>query len=377
MRIIYVLPKANFFSEGMRGRVSHALGVVRGLGANGIDVTVVSGPGLREFLPDERTVEVATTTSRRWLEDLKTAIGRELDRHDEPTTVIVRYAVSNAFRIVGLMRERRDRVSWCFEVNSLAFHQLSRLPTPLRKLILAVERRIVGAADSRYLISERIRRDLSPREATPRDIVVPNGGPAPIELPSRQGHRAYRFVFFGIYQSYYNIEILLRGFRAARQRGLDAELHFFGAGAQQARIRSAANTHDDVFEHGRYRIEELTSTELAVDDCTLLLPFASVRENDIRSPIKLYEYMATGLPIIASRTRQILTTLEHARTGWLVDADDPGEWCDAMLRLHSDAELRRSLSAAMQAIYPEHTWPRRMARLYAALESNRQGDTRR
>ena len=48
-KILYVLPKSNYFSQGSRGRVTHALGITSGLLANGVSVHLLSGIGVAEF----------------------------------------------------------------------------------------------------------------------------------------------------------------------------------------------------------------------------------------------------------------------------------------------------------------------------------------
>ncbi|MBP1779163.1 MAG: glycosyl transferase group 1, partial [candidate division NC10 bacterium] len=82
------------------------------------------------------------------------------------------------------------------------------------------------------------------------------------------------------------------------------------------------------------------------------------------SPTKLFEYMAMGKGIVASKLEQIGEILSHGQTAWLVTPGDPGELADAILVLAQDAELRRTLGAAARAAVVErHTWTAHVKRI--------------
>jgi glycosyltransferase involved in cell wall biosynthesis len=75
------------------------------------------------------------------------------------------------------------------------------------------------------------------------------------------------------------------------------------------------------------------------------------------SPLKLFEYMAAGRAVVASRTGQATGVVEHGRTGWLCEPGDPAALADALATLAADPVLRRRLgAAARQAVCRAHTW---------------------
>jgi len=75
------------------------------------------------------------------------------------------------------------------------------------------------------------------------------------------------------------------------------------------------------------------------------------------SPTKLFEYMAMGRGIVASRLGQIGEVLEHERTALLVEPGNVNELKDAIGRLSSSKELRERLgAAARRAAVERHTW---------------------
>ena len=53
-------------------------------------------------------------------------------------------------------------------------------------------------------------------------------------------------------------------------------------------------------------------------------------ENFYFSPLKLFEYMAVGKPVVASRIGQIQEVIQDAETGLLVRPGDPGDLVEKM-----------------------------------------------
>ncbi|MBU1041538.1 MAG: glycosyltransferase [Proteobacteria bacterium] len=70
---------------------------------------------------------------------------------------------------------------------------------------------------------------------------------------------------------------------------------------------------------------------------------ASRREG---SPNVVLEAMASGLPVVASRTGGIPDLVEHGRTGLLTVPEDPDDIARALILLLTDRELRTSMGAA-------------------------------
>ena len=87
------------------------------------------------------------------------------------------------------------------------------------------------------------------------------------------------------------------------------------------------------------------------------------------SPTKLFEYMAMGRGIVASRLDQIGEVLEDGRTALLVPPADANALADALARLIRDPALGAALgAAARQEAVAHHTWRAHVARTRDALE---------
>ena len=75
------------------------------------------------------------------------------------------------------------------------------------------------------------------------------------------------------------------------------------------------------------------------------------------SPTKIFEYMAMGKGIVASRLEQIAEVLEHGETAWLVTPGDVNELAEAIALLALNPAKRKALGeAARRAAVERHSW---------------------
>jgi glycosyltransferase involved in cell wall biosynthesis len=78
------------------------------------------------------------------------------------------------------------------------------------------------------------------------------------------------------------------------------------------------------------------------------------------SPMKMFEYLATGVPIIASDLPSLREVLRNGVNCLLVSSDHLEEWLTAVERLATGGELARQLGQQAHADYRQkHTWTRR------------------
>jgi glycosyltransferase involved in cell wall biosynthesis len=129
---------------------------------------------------------------------------------------------------------------------------------------------------------------------------------------------------------------------------------------------------DNVVFHGHVPHEE---TEKLRQQCDVLIaPY----QNDVRvfgggnnvapwmSPLKLFEYMASGKAIVCSDLPVLREILTHEETALLCDPLKPEEWEDALKRVDADAEFRTGLGErARQAHAESYTWDARVEKIFA------------
>lgn len=98
----------------------------------------------------------------------------------------------------------------------------------------------------------------------------------------------------------------------------------------------------------------------------LVLPNpASAISTHFTSPLKLFEYMAAGRPIVASDLPAIREVLQNEETALLVEAGRPEAFAAAITRLMADRALAERLAGRAAAHAGAFTWARRAERLEA------------
>ena len=102
---------------------------------------------------------------------------------------------------------------------------------------------------------------------------------------------------------------------------------------------------------------------LAIADIAVI-PYPHLPKELWFSPLKLYEYMAAGKAIVASRAGQIAEVIQDGHNGLLVESGDVAALAQALLKLLKDPVKRERLgqNAREQAIR-HHSWERYIKRL--------------
>jgi glycosyltransferase involved in cell wall biosynthesis len=139
-----------------------------------------------------------------------------------------------------------------------------------------------------------------------------------------------------------------------------------GVGAEVPHVRATLVQHgveEAVFMPGLVPPRDVPPLLRGAD--VLVSPHAPI-SGFIGSPVKVFEYMAAGRAIVASRLAQIATILRHGETALLVPPGDVDNLTTALERLHDDPDLRERLGQAAQADAREnHSWDTRVEAILA------------
>ena len=85
------------------------------------------------------------------------------------------------------------------------------------------------------------------------------------------------------------------------------------------------------------------------------------------SPLKMFEYMASGKPIIASNLDVIKEILVNERNSLLVEPDNISQWCNAIKKLESDSKLADNLGKIAKDDVRKFTWSKRSKMILANI----------
>jgi glycosyltransferase involved in cell wall biosynthesis len=104
----------------------------------------------------------------------------------------------------------------------------------------------------------------------------------------------------------------------------------------------------------------------AFDVCAMPLPWTPHFAHDA-SPLKLFEYMAAGRAVLATRLPSVEEVVTHGLDAWLVTPDDPDALADGLRTLLDDASLRDRLGQNAGRRVAEFSWDKRARTILTLL----------
>ena len=94
----------------------------------------------------------------------------------------------------------------------------------------------------------------------------------------------------------------------------------------------------------------------------LLLPMTE-QNYKFHSPLKLFEYLSTGKPIIASDNSDVREILKHRQNGMLAQPGNPKDFLDKMDDVRKHPELQKHLLIMSQQSSAAYTWDSRAKKI--------------
>jgi glycosyltransferase involved in cell wall biosynthesis len=316
---------------------------------------------------------------------LNEELGRSAEawRGFEPDFVYERYAL---FGFGGLELARGLGVPHMLEVNApLCLEQERARGLHLGDLARAIEQRTWRETGALLAVSDELRTVALDQGASPERVhVLPNGVDATRFIAAPDSSARLRaelglgsgpvLGFVGSLKSWHGVEVLLAAFAALYRRRPDCRLLLVGDGPMAEELQRSAQAHGvqaamcmtGAVDHARVP-DYLAAMDVAV------APYLPA-DDFYFSPIKVYEYMAAGKPVVASRLGQI-TPLAAADLLWAVEPGDP-----AALEQALETVLASTTAAAARAargrewVLSERTWAanaRRVLDIAAACSAAR------
>ena len=230
-----------------------------------------------------------------------------------------------------------------------------------------VWRRAEGYVTITSGLADRLRARFGDRD---RLAVIPDGTRAPASPPDPMLPRPDPVVgYAGHLYPWKGVDVLLESLaRLPHARGLIVGGHEKEGDLQRLKSAAAAlGITARVTFTGQVAPSEVSQLLRKADVLALPNP-ASAISTFYTSPLKLFEYMAAGRPIVAADLPAIREVLRHEETALLVPPGDPVALGAAVERLASDPLLGRTLARAASAAVLDYSWERRAQRIDALLE---------
>lgn len=365
---------------GTKGSSVHVQELLRAWRARGYDVRlycVRTGDDVPADLADVPVVHVpvpsrATDGSRletAGREQRIAATARELTRRvvsDGADVVHERYSL---FSTVLAQATAALEVPGVLEVNApLLEEQRTYRELVDEDMALRMLRTQVAAASVVTTVSEPVAawvRDRVPGTPRERVRVVPNGVDTERIGPVRPDLSRPTVVFVGTVKPWHGVEDLVDAAALARQ---DWRVRIVGHGpAVPAVAARAAELGVELDLRGAVPPQQVP--EHLAGACVAVAPYPAATDGaHYFSPLKVYEYLAAGLPVVASDVGSMAELVRPGETGLLVPGSQPAALAAAIDTLVGDPVTARAMGAAGRTLAEtEHSWHAVLDRSVAGL----------
>ena len=376
MRIAYVCADAGVPVFGRKGCSVHVQEIIRAFRRGGAQVEIFAAAGAGSPPPEFDGVRIhrlpsvrADTPGLAAVEVLNRTIAVGLSQAGPFDLVYERYSLWSA---AAVEHARAAGVPALLEVNApLIEEQAQHRGLRDARGAAAVSARAFSAATALLAVSAEVAAWLARHPAARGRVhLIPNGVDPdrfrPDVAPALPAPDAFTVGFVGSMKRWHGLVPLIEAFALLHERVPASRLLLVGDGPEQAAIRV------ELTRRGLAAAAHFTGSAAPEDVPALLtsMDVAVAPYPDARgfyfSPLKVYEYLASGRAVVASRVGQVAELITHEVDGLLCPPGDARRLAAAFERLHGDAALRARLGAAARAnAVQHHSWAARAATIIA------------
>lgn len=224
-----------------------------------------------------------------------------------------------------------------------------------------IAKKVFQIADVLVAVSEGVADYLRGYPKTPSKIhVIPNGV-NPDRFPAQQRptypSRDFTIGFVGTMKPWHGLSTLVEAFAQLQLDYPQTRLLIVGEGPERASLEA------DLVDRGIREAVQFTG-KVSPSEVPGLLASMNVGvapypayPSFYFSPLKVYEYMAAGLPVVASRIGELQTLIQEGVNGLLYQPGNHAQLARHLAYLYQQPSLRRQMGQQGRSlVIQSHTW---------------------
>jgi len=390
MNILYLASEPRIELSNTAGHATHILKTIKGLQNRGHNVYKIIAGERKEAQRAKSTFKKLKTrlpaTVSTTLRDMYAlAHDRKLFKHcysvcREGQFDFI-YERATLYHRTGHRLSKVLGIPLILEVNSpveetITFHGCAKLMIPIaayyeRLTASKADAIVVGTAAMRnYIVGKGVRYDKIV-------IIYPAADEHFFKPPKYRADIRGNFAiedkvvvgFVGSMAAYHRVDLLLQA--AMELRRVRNNIHFLIVGSGQRMKDLKRFATDNKLENwvtftGRVPYEEVPEYCGAMDIC--VIPHATW----YGSPTKLFEYAASGKPVIAPRIGPIEEVIRDGENGMLAEVGDVKDLCSRILTVAENPLLGQTMGMQLREhILDNHTWDKNTDKLINIFQSSK------
>jgi glycosyltransferase involved in cell wall biosynthesis len=239
-----------------------------------------------------------------------------------------------------------------------------------------IAKRVFRAATSIVAVSEAVANYLKRYSETRGKVhVIPNGvnpDRFPVGLAPSCPSDNFTIGFVGSMKPWHGLPTLVEAF-AQCQASLPepARLLIVGDGPERSAIEAQlADRHLLHTAHFTGSVDPAAVPGLLASMDVAVAPYPD-HPDFYFSPLKVYEYMAAGLPTVTSRIGQLRNLIQDGKNGLLYEPGNSNELAHQLIQLYHQPTVRSQLGqAARTTVLQSYTWQRAVQKVLGVIKDS-------
>ena len=369
MKIAYVCADLGVPVFGYKGCSIHVQEVIRAFKQLGATVTLITPrlggntpfglEGVKVIqLPDQAFIHQSEREVHA--HQLNDGIWMALQQAGPFDMVYERYSL---WSYAAMEYAKQHTIPGLLEVNAPLIEEQAQHRQLINRVVAeTVARRVFSATTNLIAVSAGVADYLNGfEEAFGRVVVIGNGVNLERFYPSSRAqlnvNSEFIIGFVGTLKPWHGLHVLVDAFAHLRKKINNARLLIVGDGPERKNVEKSLRQHNlahAVHFTGAVASDEIPSLLSAMN--TAVAPYPD-SEQFYFSPLKVLEYMAAGLPVVASRIGQLNSLIQHGRNGLLCEPGQPHDLSITLQKLAVDANLCYQLGQqARRSVEKHHSW---------------------